>query len=212
MINCNNSVFKKSFLTLLFFMSFIFADPTDGCELETNQVYLTDTGDVLYNSDTDIAGFQFSVEGTTASGAAGGSAADALHITGELVGKFLIDRKAININCLNANVSVLTAWANDFSFDTVFERQIEAYGSKGGVCWGLSTSGNSINVINGFIKAKKLGMSTLAFTGKDGGELKKFSDLIICIPSSSTPRIQEVHLIVYHYICEQLEILQLNKG
>ncbi|MBI72386.1 MAG: hypothetical protein CMG61_02915, partial [Candidatus Marinimicrobia bacterium] len=77
MINCNNSIFKKSFLTLLFFMSFIFADPTDGCELETNQVYLTASGDVLYNSDTDIAGFQFSVEGTTASGAAGGSAADA---------------------------------------------------------------------------------------------------------------------------------------
>ena len=135
----------------------------------------------------------------------GGSASDALHITGELVGRFLKERKPVNIICLNSNVSVITAWANDYDYNTVFARQIEAHAKKGGVCWGISTSGNSLNVIEAFEIAKKLGMKTISLTGHDGGKLKYLSDFNINVPSKETPRIQEVHLLIYHYICEKIE-------
>ena len=135
----------------------------------------------------------------------GGSASDALHITGELVGRFLLERKPINAICLNSNVSVLTAWANDYDFDTVFERQIEAHAISGGVCWGISTSGNSKNIVKAFKVAQNLEMKTIGLTGKGGGMMKKYSDILIDVPSKSTPRIQELHLPIYHYICEKVE-------
>jgi len=136
----------------------------------------------------------------------GGSAADALHISGELVGRFLRERKALNVICLNANVSVLTAWANDYDYDSVFARQVEAHGQPGGVCWGISTSGNSPNVLQALQKAKDLEMQTIALTGEGGGKLATVADILIEVPSRSTPRIQELHLPIYHYLCEQVEL------
>lgn len=135
----------------------------------------------------------------------GGSAADAAHIAGELVGKFLLERRALNVICLNSNTSVLTAWSNDYEYETVFSRQVEAHGTVGGVCWGISTSGNSKNVIKAFEQAHKMQMKTIGMTGLGGGALAKVSDLLIEVPSRDTPRIQELHILIYHHICEQVE-------
>jgi D-sedoheptulose 7-phosphate isomerase len=134
----------------------------------------------------------------------GGSAADAMHITGELVGRFLRDRLALRVICLSENPVVLTAWSNDFSFDTVFARQVEAYGETGAVLVGISTSGNSRNVIAAFQQARNLGMKTIALTG-DGGTLWNLADYVIAIPSKSTPLIQQCHVCVYHYLCQKIE-------
>jgi D-sedoheptulose 7-phosphate isomerase len=135
----------------------------------------------------------------------GGSASDAMHIAGELVGRFLRERKAINCICLASNPAVLTAWANDYSYDTVFARQVEAYGRSGGVLLGLSTSGNSVNVVQAFEKARALGVRTVALTGEGGGTLAPLSDILIDVPSRRTPIIQQLHICIYHYICERLE-------
>ena len=135
----------------------------------------------------------------------GGSASDALHISGELVGKFFIDRKSLNVICLNGNVTVLTAWTNDVDYETVFSRQIEAHGTLGGVAWGLSTSGNSPSVVTGLSVAKSLGLATIAMTGLNGGKAAKFADVLLNVPAELTPRIQELHLPVYHYICQEIE-------
>jgi D-sedoheptulose 7-phosphate isomerase len=135
----------------------------------------------------------------------GGSASDAMHITGELVGRFLKERKAINCICLSSNAAVLTAWANDYSYDTVFARQVEAYGNTGGILLGISTSGNSINVVRAFEAAKLLGIRCIALTGEGGGKLASVCDLLIDVPSRRTPIIQQLHICIYHYICEQIE-------
>lgn len=135
----------------------------------------------------------------------GGSASDAMHIAGELVGRFLKERRALNCICLSSNPSVLTAWSNDYSYETVFSRQVEAYGSAGGVLWGISTSGNSGNVVEAFKVAKQMGMTTIGLTGEGGGRMAEFTDVLIDVPSRSTPMIQQIHICLYHYICEQVE-------
>ena len=135
----------------------------------------------------------------------GGSAADALHISGELVGRFYRERKAMNVICLNSNVTVMTAWANDYEYETNFARQVEAHGLEGGVCWGISTSGNSESVVLALKQAQGLNMQTIGMTGKGGGRVKGVSDLLLDVPSEQTPRIQELHQPIYHYICEQIE-------
>ena len=135
----------------------------------------------------------------------GGSAADALHISGELVGKFNIVRRGLNVICLNSNVTVLTAWSNDVDYESVFARQIESHGQPGGVVWGLSTSGNSPSVVKAFEMAKKLGLSTIAMTGRGGGKCASVSDILLNVPSEITPRIQELHLPIYHYMCMEIE-------
>lgn len=135
----------------------------------------------------------------------GGSASDAMHIAGELVGRFLKERRALNCICLSSNPSVLTAWSNDYSYETVFSRQVEAYGSPGGVLWGISTSGNSANVVEAFKVAKNIGMTTIGLTGESGGRMAEFTDVLIDVPSRSTPMIQQIHICLYHYICEQVE-------
>ena len=135
----------------------------------------------------------------------GGSASDAQHIVGELVGKFLQERPSINAICLNSNTSVLTAWSNDVDYDDIFSRQIDAFRSQGAVCWGISTSGNSQNVVKGIEKAKSLGMDAITLCGAGGGQLNALSDVCIKVDSNSTPRIQEMHIIIYHLICEVLE-------
>lgn len=135
----------------------------------------------------------------------GGSAADAMHIAAELVGRFRKERKAINCVCLSTNPAVLTAWSNDYDFQSVFARQVEAYGGKGGAILGLSTSGNSANIVNAFEVAQNQGMTTIALTGEGGGKLAAVSDVLIDVPSQSTPMIQQVHLCLYHYLCERVE-------
>ncbi len=135
----------------------------------------------------------------------GGSAADAQHIAGEMVGKFLAQRKALNVRALSTDTSVITAWANDVSYDTVFARQVEAYAQVGGVLWVISTSGNSKNVLEAIAQARLEGMKVIGLTGANGGRMAALCDILIAVPSTHTPRIQEMHLMVYHYICEMVE-------
>jgi D-sedoheptulose 7-phosphate isomerase len=135
----------------------------------------------------------------------GGSASDAMHITGELVGRFLKERRALNAVCLSSNPSVLTAWSNDYSYDSVFARQVEAYGVSGGVVLGLSTSGNSSNVIKAFEVAHGMEMTTVALTGEGGGRLRALAHHLLAVPSRSTPLIQQVHICLYHYLCARIE-------
>jgi D-sedoheptulose 7-phosphate isomerase len=137
----------------------------------------------------------------------GGSAADAQHITGELVGRYLKDRRALNAICLAANVAAMSAWANDCDYDDVFARQVEAHGADGGVLMVLSTSGNSQNVIRAAQTAKRLGLPVIALTGAGGGELAKHCDVLLDVPSNRTPLVQQVHICLYHYICERIETL-----
>ena len=135
----------------------------------------------------------------------GGSAADAMHIAGELVGRYKRERRGFNAIALGVDPAVTTAWSNDYAFESIFERQVEALGAPGGVVWGLSTSGNSENVVRALIKAKDGGMQTLAMTGEGGGRLAEIADILVAVPSSDTPRIQEVHTALYHYVCETVE-------
>jgi D-sedoheptulose 7-phosphate isomerase len=135
----------------------------------------------------------------------GGSAADAQHLAAELSGRFYYERPPLFAEALHVNTSYLTAVANDYSFDDVYSRLVKAFGKTGDILIGLSTSGNSVNIINAFIAAKKLGMKTIAFTGKDGGKLKLIADYLINVPSSDTPRIQESHIMIGHIICEIVE-------
>ncbi len=135
----------------------------------------------------------------------GGSASDAMHITGELVGRFLKERRALKAICLSSNPAVLTAWSNDYSYETVFSRQVEAYGEPGGVVVGLSTSGNSQNVIAALEVARRIGMTTIGFTGQGGGKMAALCDVLLDAPSRSTPMIQQVHICLYHYYCEAIE-------
>jgi len=135
----------------------------------------------------------------------GGSAADSQHLAAELVGRFLRERKALPAIALTTDTSILTAIGNDYSFDNVFARQIEALGLPGDVAFGISTSGNSKNVIKAMQAAKKLEMITVGFTGENGGELKNGVDFCFHAPSSSTPHIQEAHLTVAHALCDVVE-------
>ncbi|MFN9092468.1 MAG: SIS domain-containing protein [Alphaproteobacteria bacterium] len=135
----------------------------------------------------------------------GGSAADAQHIAGELVGRFLRARKALNVRALTTDTSVITAWANDVNYETVFSRQVEAYGQEGGILLALSTSGASRNVLAAAEAARRLGMTVVALTGEAGGPLKSLADVAIAVPSKETPRIQEMHMMLYHYLCERVE-------
>jgi D-sedoheptulose 7-phosphate isomerase len=135
----------------------------------------------------------------------GGSASDAQHICGELVGRFLKERRGLPALALSANQSVLTAWGNDYSFETVFERQVQALGHPGDVAWGISTSGNSLNVIRGHRIAREMGLTTIGLTGLGGGQLAPWCDILLAAPVRETPRIQEVHLVTYHAICAAVE-------
>jgi D-sedoheptulose 7-phosphate isomerase len=135
----------------------------------------------------------------------GGSAADAQHIAAEFVGRFAFDRPALPALALSVNTSCVTAIGNDYGFDLVFSRQIEALGRAGDVAIGISTSGNSPNVLRGLSAAKELGLHTVALAGCTGGKLKDAADYCICVPSNETPRIQECHLLVGHIISELVE-------
>lgn len=135
----------------------------------------------------------------------GGSAADAQHLAAEFSGRFYTDRKALPAEALHCNTSYLTAVGNDYSFDVIYSRLIEGIGQPGDVLIGLSTSGNSKNIIKAFETAKEKGMVTIGFTGMTGGQLKPVSDYLINIPSTDTPRIQESHILIGHIICQLVE-------
>jgi D-sedoheptulose 7-phosphate isomerase len=135
----------------------------------------------------------------------GGSAADAMHITGELVGRFLKERRALRAICLADNPAVLTAWSNDYSFEEVFARQVEAYGEAGGVLLAISTSGNSPNVLAALAVARRMGLVTIGLTGEGGGRMAPLCDHLLDVPSRSTPLIQQVHVCLYHHICAVVE-------
>lgn len=135
----------------------------------------------------------------------GGSAADAQHIAAELIGRFQVERKSIAAIALTTDSSIITSLSNDYSYDVVFQRQCEGLVKSGDVVIGISTSGKSKNVQNGLKTAKKMGAKTIAFLGNDGGTIKIFADLSITVDSSSTAKIQEVHRIIYHIICENVE-------
>ena len=135
----------------------------------------------------------------------GGSAADAQHLAAEFSGRFYIDRDALPAEALHANTSYLTAVANDYSYDVIYSRLIKGLGNKGDVLVGLSTSGNSKNIVLAFEQAKSNGMITVGFTGAGGGKIKDISDYLINVPSTDTPRIQEAHILLGHIICQLVE-------
>jgi D-sedoheptulose 7-phosphate isomerase len=135
----------------------------------------------------------------------GGSAADAQHIAAELVGRFAFDRPALPALALSVNSSCVTAIGNDHGFDRVFSRQLEALARPGDVAIGISTSGDSPNVVKGMSTAKRMGLHTIALTGRTGGSLRESVDHCICVPSSETPRVQECHILLGHIISELVE-------
>ncbi len=135
----------------------------------------------------------------------GGSAADAQHLAAEFSGRFYFDRDPLPSEALHCNSSYLTAVGNDYGYELVYSRLIKGMGKPGDILVGLSTSGNSVNIMNAMAEAKKIGMINVAFTGESGGKLKAMCDYLINVPSSDTPRIQESHITVGHIICELVE-------
>ena len=135
----------------------------------------------------------------------GGSAADAQHIAGEFVGRLRLERKALPAIALSANTSILTAVGNDYGFDRIFARQMAAWAKPGDVVIGISTSGESENILKGIRKAKELKARTVGLTGKDGGQLAQVADMAVVVPSPDTRRIQEGHIAIGHVICDIVE-------
>lgn len=141
----------------------------------------------------------------------GGSAADAQHIAAEFVGRYHRERRSLPALALTVDTSILTAVANDYDYDRVFSRQVEGLGKPGDVFWGISTSGNSANVCEAAELAHKMGLVTLASTGKDGGRLASLTDMSLVIPSDVTARIQEMHMLCAHLICEMIDEMNWSK-
>lgn len=141
----------------------------------------------------------------------GGSAADAQHLTAEFVNRFIIERPPLPAIALTTDTSVITSIGNDYDFSEIFSKQIRAIGQPGDIAWGISTSGNSPNVLKGLEQAKKMGLVTVGFTGKDGGDIAKMVDFPIHVSSNSTARVQEVHITAGHAICEMVDIKLFQK-
>ncbi|HVZ56682.1 MAG TPA: D-sedoheptulose 7-phosphate isomerase [Chitinophagaceae bacterium] len=135
----------------------------------------------------------------------GGSAADAQHLAAEFSGRFYTDRKALPAEALHTNTSYLTAVANDYSYDVVYSRLVEGIGQPGDILVGLSTSGNSANIVRAFEAARANGLRTVGFTGRTGGQMKSLSDYLLNVPSTDTPRIQECHILIGHIVCQLVE-------
>lgn len=135
----------------------------------------------------------------------GGSASDSQHLAAEFVGRYEKERRGLPALALTTDTSILTAVGNDYAFDTIFSRQIEALGRKGDLAVGLSTSGNSTNVLQGLGAARRAGLRTIALTGRDGGRIKSVADLSIIVPVQKTSRIQECHILIGHILCELVD-------
>lgn len=141
----------------------------------------------------------------------GGSAADSQHLAAEFVNRFLIERPPLPAIALSTDTSIITSIGNDYDFSEVFSKQIRALGAPGDIAWGISTSGNSANVVKGLETAKKIGLVTIGMTGRDGGNIAKIVDHSLNVSSNSTPRIQEVHITVGHAICEMVDFRLFQK-
>lgn len=141
----------------------------------------------------------------------GGSAADAQHLAAEFSGKFYIDRDVLPSEALHCNTSYLTAVANDYSYDIIYARLMSGLGTPGDVLVGLSTSGNSVNILKAFEVCKEKGITTIAFTGEKGGQMREKASILLNVPSSDTPRIQEGHITIGHIICELVEAAIFGK-
>jgi len=135
----------------------------------------------------------------------GGSAADSQHVAAEFVGRFARERSALPAEALTTNTSILTAIGNDYDFSEVFSRQVKAKVQPSDIVIGISTSGKSKNVINGLRSAKEIGAKTIGFTGSEPHQMRDFSDICLCVPSNSTPRIQEAHILIWHIVSEIVE-------
>lgn len=135
----------------------------------------------------------------------GGSAADAQHLAAELSGRFYFDRPPLNAEALHCNTSYLTAVGNDYGYEAIFSRLIEGTGRKGDVLVGLSTSGNSANILKAYHSCKAIGIKTISLTGQTGGLMAELSDILLNVPSTDTPRIQECHIMIGHILCELTE-------
>jgi D-sedoheptulose 7-phosphate isomerase len=140
----------------------------------------------------------------------GGSAADAQHIAGELAGRFLLERPAIDVRALSADTALLTALGNDYGYETIFARQVQAHGRAGGVLLAISTSGKSRNVLLAAETARKQKMMVIGLTGEGGGPLAALSDVVLAVPSKSTPLVQQGHQVIYHYLCAVTELAMAN--
>lgn len=141
----------------------------------------------------------------------GGSASDAQHLAAELSGRFYFDRPSLPSEALHVNSSYITAVANDYGYENIYSRYISGCGKKGDILVGISTSGNSENIINAFKTAKEKEMTVIAFSGHDGGEMKSYADINLIVPSTETPRIQECHIMIGHIICELVEATLFDK-
>lgn len=135
----------------------------------------------------------------------GGSASDALHMAGELVGRYQMERRGVSAIVLNANTAVMTAISNDYDYENVFSKQVAAFGDSGDVLVGISTSGNSANVVNAMREARRRKLHTIGLTGRHGGSLRPEADYLFNVPSDNTPRIQEMHILLIHTICGLIE-------
>jgi D-sedoheptulose 7-phosphate isomerase len=136
----------------------------------------------------------------------GGSSADAQHIAAEFVGRFQLNRPGLPAIALGTNPAILTAWSNDHEFETIFAREVESFGQPGDILWVLSTSGRSRNILHALKEAKKKGLTTIGMAGNNGGMLSSFIDYPLFVSEKHTPYVQEIHLITYHRICEQVEM------
>lgn len=141
----------------------------------------------------------------------GGSAADAQHLSAELSGRFYTDRDPLYSEALHTNTSYLTAVSNDYSYDVIYSRLVKAQGKKGDVLVGISTSGNSKNIVLALEEANRLGMITVGMTGASGGKMKDYCSYLLNVPSQDTPRIQEVHILLGHILCEMIELNMFEK-
>ena len=181
-------------------ISLLFLSVAHTLELISEDSYISDVGRAI-----ELLSACFCAGGKVLVFGNGGSSADAQHICGELVGRFMYERQALPAIALSANQAVLTAWSNDHSFETVFSRQIEALGRPGDVAWGISTSGNSPNVVEAMKVSRQRGLSTIGLTGKGGGRIAEFCDVLMAAPLCSIPRIQEIHFLTYHHMCAEIE-------
>jgi D-sedoheptulose 7-phosphate isomerase len=141
----------------------------------------------------------------------GGSAADSQHLAGELVNRFGFERPGLAAIALTTDTSIITSISNDYGFDMLFSRQIQALGKKGDIFIALSTSGNSTNIINGLKESKKIGIKTIGLTGRTGGKMGSLCDINLKVPSDQTPRIQEAHILIGHIICSIIENSMFSK-
>ena len=174
--------------------------------IATKQLFVDDAKNIeLIKTAADHCISTFQNDGKLLLCGNGGSAADAQHIAAELSGRYNYDRPPLYAEALHVNSSYITAVANDYTYDDVYSRMVKAAGKEGDVLVGISTSGNSANVVNALIEAKKLGMFTIGLTGISGGKLEDICDLCIKAPSTNTARVQEVHILIGHVICEEIE-------